>query len=363
MPSMPPDQATVDRPCVPRGARLPASLFGLPVLAALLWMPEAVWAATPDGTAGGGAEIPAPSLLDQLLAIIVPLAGVVAVLVIAIGLALVIARSGGPVVARQPIAGSSPTDADRPPRREVGLIFIGIGAALIGALVGREIARENTVYALFGGAITTFLLVVTIGGLVLVGLIALAVRRGDMTFPISAMLVAAGTLAAGAVGGTVSASATGGTYIAPVILEAPGRMTLAMPGPVQFVAGTEASARCASTPDGRTVADVVGLDLGELGPGTLRGTISLPGQASGEASASFFIDAGDLPDGSSQPSWSGPVRMSELGLDGRSGKLTFSNLGRDPDAALKPGSSAPPASSGTFPDALSGTITWACQPW
>jgi hypothetical protein len=363
MPSLPPDQATVDRHRVPGVDRLPARLFGLPVVAALLWVPEAVWAATPDGTAGGGAEIPAPSLLEQLLAIIVPIAGIVGILVIVIRLALVIARLGRPAAVRQPVAGSSPTGADRPPRREVVLIFIGIGAALVGGLVGREIARENSVYALFGGAIPTFFLVVTIGALVLIGLLALAVRHGDLSFPISTMLVAAGTLAAGAVGGNVTARATGGTSIAPVVLEAPGTMTLVMPGGVQFVAGTDASARCASTPDGRTVADVVGRDLGELGPGTLRGTISLPGQVSDEASASFFIDAGDLPDGSSQPSWSGPARISDLGLAGTSGKLTFSILGRDPDPALKPGSSAPPASAGAFPDALSGTITWACQPW
>jgi hypothetical protein len=140
-------------------------------------------------------------------------------------------------------------------------------------------------------------------------------------------------------------------------------MTLAMPGGVRFVAGTDAAARCTSTPDGRTVADVVGLDLGELGPGTLRGTVSLPGQVSDQASASFFIDAGDLPDGSSQPSWSGAARVSDLGLDGMSGKLTFSGLGRDPDPALKPGSSAPAASAGALPEVLSGTITWACQPW
>jgi len=348
---------------MPGGARLRARLFGLPVLGALLWLPQTVWAATPDGTAGGGAEIPAPSVPDQLLSIIVPIAGTVGILVIAIRLGLVIARLGRPATVRQPVAGSSPTDADRPPRRAVVLIFIGIGAALVGGLVGREIARENSVYALLGGAIATFFLVVTIGVLVLIGFIALAVRRGDLSVPISAMLVVAGTLAAGAVGGDVTARATGGTYVAPVVLETPGTMTLAMPGDLQFVAGTDASARCASTPDGRTVADVVGLDLGKLGPGTLRGTIRLPDQGSDDASASFFIDAGDLPDGSSQPSWSGPARMSDLRLTGMSGKLTFSSLGRDPDPALKPGSSAPPASAGTFPDALSGTITWACQPW
>ncbi len=106
---------------------------------------------------------------DQLLSIIVPIAGTVGILVIAIRLGLVIARLGRPATVRQPVAGSSPTDADRPPRRAVVLIFIGIGAALVGGLVGREIARENSVYALLGGAIATFFLVVTIGALVLIG--------------------------------------------------------------------------------------------------------------------------------------------------------------------------------------------------
>lgn len=262
----------------------------------------------------------------------------------------------------QPAAGPPPTAARGLSRSKVALIFIGIGATLVGGLVGREIARENSVYSMFGGMIPTLFLLAAVGALGLIGLIALAARRGHPTFPISAMLIAAGTLAAGAVGGNVTARATGGTYVAPVVLEASGTMTLAMPD-AQFVVRLSASARCESTPDGQTVADVFGPDLGELGPGTLRGSITLAGHGSDPASAAFFIDGGDLPDGSSQPFWSGPVRVSDLGLAGTSGVITFSGLGRDPDPALKPGSSAPPVSAGAFPDALSGTVTWACQPW
>lgn len=329
---------------------------------ASFWVPDAVSAATPDGTAGGGADIPVASLLDQVLAIILPVAGIAAIVAIVIAIALVIARHD-PAVVRQPVAPSSTPRAEPPSRRRLALVILGIGAAVVGGFVGREIARENSVYALFGGAIPTFFLIVTIGAFVLVALIALAIRRGDLSFPIAGMLVAAGMLAAGAVLGDVTARTTGGTYLAPVVLEATGTMTLAMPGGAPFVPGTAISARCESTPGGSTVAEVVGLDLGELGLGTLQGTITLPDQVSDEANVSFFIDAGDLRDGSSPPSWSGLARASELGPAGASGTLTFSGLGRDPEPALKPGMSAPTASPGAFPDALSGTVTWACQPW
>jgi hypothetical protein len=361
MPSMPPDQATVDRRPVPGGARLPARLFGLPVLAALLWLPEAVWAEPRDGTAGGGAEIPAQSLLDQLLTVIIPLAGVAGILVVAIRIAIVIARLGPPAV-RQPVAGPPPTAAHPPARRKGVLMVIGIGATLVGGLVGREIARENSVYSMFGGMIPTLFFLVTIGALIVIGLIALAARHGHPTFPISAMLIAAGTLAAGAVGGNVTARATGGTYIAPVVLEAPGTLTLAMPGVVGFIAATDVSARCQSNPDERDVADVVGLVLGELEHGTLRGSISPTGEASDEARVSLFIDGGDLPDGSSQPFWSGRARVIDRDPSGSSGKLTFSSLAYE-DAAAKPGPTAPMASGAVFPATVSGTITWACQPW
>ena len=330
--------------------------------AAALWLPGAASAATPDGTAGGGAEISAESLLDQVLTFILPIAGIAGILVIVIVIARVIARLD-PAVVRQPVGTSAPSGAERPSRRRPALLLIGIGAAILGGLVGREIARENSVYALFGGAIPTFFLIVTIGALALVAVIALAIRRGNLSLPISGMLVAAGMLATGAVVGDVTARTTGGTYVAPVVLEAPGTMTIAMPGDAPFVPRTDASARCESTPGGSTVADVIGRDLGELGPGTLHGSIGFGVDGADQPAVSFFIDGADLPDGTSLISWTGRAQVIELGPSGTSGKLTFTGVGRDPDSALKPGSSAPPASADAFPDALSGSIVWSCQSW
>ena len=330
--------------------------------ATAFWLPVAVSAATPVGTAGGGAEIPTATVLDQVLGIIVPIGGIAGILAILIVVARVIARLD-PAVVRQPVGTSPPSGAERPSRRRPALLMIGIGAAIVGGFVGREIARENSVYALFGGLIPTFFLVVTIGALVLVALIALAIRRGNLSLPISGMLVAAGMLAACAVVGDVTARATGGTYVAPVVLETTGTMTLAMPGGAPFVPGTATTARCESTPGGSTVADVVGRDLGELGPGTLHGSIGFGVDGADQPAVSFFIDGADLPDGTSLISWTGRAQAIELGPSGTSGKLTFTGVDRDPDSALKPGSSAPQASADPFPGTLSGTIVWSCQSW
>jgi len=135
-------------------------------------------------------------------------------------------------------------------------------------------------------------------------------------------------------------------------------------GAIPFVARDGGRADCSSGPDSQAVARITALDLGELGSGTLRATIGVPGQAADGATAELFIDGGDLPEGSMQPFWSGPVQLAELGGEGASGKLTFTSLGLS-NAAEKPeqGSSGPTSAAPGWPATISGSLSWTCQPW
>lgn len=151
----------------------------------------------------------------------------------------------------------------------------------------------------------------------------------------------------------------------PLVLDATGSTHIEMPrGALPFVARDGGRAACRSGPDSLKVADVTALELGELGSGTLRAMLGLPLETSDKASAELFIDGGDLPEGSYQPFWTGPVRITESHDDGASGTMTFHNLTLEPDpGAMKSGSTGAPADAGGWPATLSGTLSWTCQPW
>jgi hypothetical protein len=151
----------------------------------------------------------------------------------------------------------------------------------------------------------------------------------------------------------------------PVVLAATGTTRMQMPaGPLSFVAKNDGAADCRSGPDSRAVAGVTALELGELGSGTLRAMVGLPGPEDAGASAQFFIDGGDLPEGSYQPFWSGPVKVTTSKDVGASGTLTFSALPLEPDPGqVKAGETGPPADSGGWPATLTGTLSWTCGPW
>lgn len=151
----------------------------------------------------------------------------------------------------------------------------------------------------------------------------------------------------------------------PVVLEATGVTHVQMPpGPLPFVAKVGGAAQCRSRPDSRVVAAVTALELGELGTGTLRAMVALPGPEVAGASAELFIDGGDLPDGTYQPFWSGPVKVTTSHGDGATGTLTFNALPLEPDPGqMKAGESGPPADTGGWPATLSGTLSWTCGPW
>lgn len=245
------------------------------------------------------------------------------------------------------------------------------GACVIGILVGRSIAYAKSVSD-FGGAleaaVLSFLLIAAVVVLVLVALIATKLRHGHMSQPIATILAAAGLLAIGALGGHTTAAAFGGLYRQPIVLQATGQTTIDLQaGDVPFAARVAGEATCDSVPDGQAVASITALALGELGSGTLRAHLSLAAEGSDSvgATAEFWIDGGDLAEGSAQPSWNGPVRVTEIGPEGTTGKLIFTNLeGFSNDPALKgPESPAATSGAGEWPSTISGVMGWTCEAW
>lgn len=250
-------------------------------------------------------------------------------------------------------------------------VAFAAGACVIGLLVGRSIAYSKSVGGMggaFEAALLSFFLIVAVIVLALVGLIGMTLRHGNMSQPIATILVAAGLLATGALGGHTSAAAFGGLYREPVVLEAAGTTMIDLQGgDIPFTASTAGEASCASVPDGRAVASITALELGELGSGSLRATIHLADEAPDGASMEFWIDGGDLAEGSAQPTWNGPVRVTQIGPDGATGKLIFTNLeGISSDPALK-GPESPAAGPGApgarWPATISGVMGWACEAW
>jgi len=256
----------------------------------------------------------------------------------------------------------SPASPDAPPRRQtsastVVFAIVAVGAAVAGIFVGREIALEQSRGLFLAGAVPMFLLAVVVVGLGLVGLVSLGVRRGRLNVAIGTLFATAGLLAGGAVVGWASAGATGGTEPVPVVLQAAGTATLTMAvDPGAFAARDGGAATCESEQDGRGVAIVTALDLGQLGPGTLRARVSPSADGPDGGRVELWIDGADLPEGASQPFWLGSAEVTRS--DG-AGQATFIDVGREGDPALVPGSGA----ADGWPASLSGTLSWSCQPW
>jgi len=260
----------------------------------------------------------------------------------------------------------SPASRDAPPRRRssastVVVAIVAIGAVVAGIFVGREIALEQSRGLFLAGAVPMFLLAIVVVGLCLVGLVSLGVRRGRLNVAIGTVFATAGLLAGGSVAGWASAGATSGTEPVPVVLRAAGTATLTMAAdPGAFAARDGGAATCESEQDGRGVAIVTALDLGELGSGTMRARVSPSADGPDAGRVELWIDGGDLPEGASQPFWLGSAEITRS--DG-AGQATFIDVGREGDPAPEPGSDAKDISADGWPASLSGTLSWSCQPW
>lgn len=149
----------------------------------------------------------------------------------------------------------------------------------------------------------------------------------------------------------------------PVVLDASGTTTATVTaaGGIPFRATDGGSARCQSHPDSQAAESITGLDLGELGPGTLRVMIGLPLLA-GPASVELFIDGGDLPEGSFQPFWSGSGPVTSRAPGATSGSVMVREATLEADAGSKPGISPLPGVA-DWPVSLKATIEWSCGAW
>ena len=232
-------------------------------------------------------------------------------------------------------------------------------AFFAGIVVGRSLAYETSRGGL-GGIIgaglwvygTLFVLVVLFAGMA----IRARIRRRPIGSALRPLAMASLVLAGGAIVGNVTAGLTGGLYRPEQILESSGTISLRLEGAADYVAAGESGATCTSVPDGLDVASVTGLELGTLGGRRLRGSVSLPFGYETDARAELWIDAADLPDGATQPAWSGVIAVSNRPGEDRPGLATFGPLALAHEPKLPPYGEA-------FPEALSGGFEWSCAPF
>lgn len=335
---------------------------GLSGSAAVLAWPGMALAATPEGTTGGSGIVPGPDPMGAVLEILVW------VVLIAVSVAILVALGYGVAHIGARRTATEAAGAEQPASRagRTTIVLIAAVAAIIGVLVGREIAHAQSVGGfggIIGAAILTGCVIAAVIALVFVGLIATKFRHGHVSSAIASILAAAALLTVGTIGGGAAASAFGGLYHEPVILEARGTTTIAMrSGGDAFVARDGGVAWCHSTPDGRAVGSLTALELGELGPGTLRADLDFWGPRPDQARGTFFIDGADIPDGASQPSWNATIVITGTAPDGASGSLTFDARAQAGDGKDPGGSVGAPATA-AWPATIAGTISWACGSW
>jgi len=168
--------------------------------------------------------------------------------------------------------------------RGVSLLVL-IAAIGVGIYLGRAIAYYGSLGDLGGilaVGVLRFVLIAPLIGLGVVGLIATKLRHGKPNLAIWTILAAGGLLAVGAIGGSVTAAATGGLYQAPLVFSATGETrTELTAGTTPFVGQEAGRADCRSVDNGSAVAMVNVLEVGRLGAGTLRATLSRAGHRVG----------------------------------------------------------------------------------
>ena len=232
---------------------------------------------------------------------------------------------------------------------------------------GRTLAYEQSLGGLTGitgAALLSFGIGLAVVALVVLGLVASMRGAGPKTSVVMPWFASAGVLVIGALVGNLSAPLLGGTYREPVVLTAAAGVSLQLdPVSMSFVSQDQGQAECRSQPDGRTMVSLSALDLGRLGPGTVRAGLTLPDGSNPAPAIEIFIDGGSLPDGAAPVSWSGTASVANLGADQRSGQLTFLDLRL---ATLSGKPAADPSATGAvigWPLSLSGGLRWTCGPW
>jgi len=245
--------------------------------------------------------------------------------------------------------------------RRLGPWLVLVAALAGGLLAGREIASEQSRYFL-GGIFILFFLAVVIVVLAGGAVVGVFLHRGRVNTATKSLVGAVGLLVVGAIAGHLTAGMTGAIDRPPVVLESAGTSTIDLTGAVQSFAPHDNGATvCRSVPDGRTVGDVYGSNLGALGSATLRGTLSASSEVGSGGSLELWIDGGDLTNGADQPFWSGPATI-QASPDGFMGVATFSRLARESGPA-KGGATGTSTPTDGWPATMSGQLSWTCAAW
>jgi len=230
------------------------------------------------------------------------------------------------------------------------LVPLGLGLA-IGFDTGYRTSVPGNEFGAVGGVIEGGALVIVLGTIGLVALVLRSGRLARLAF-LSAIFVPVGIF-----GGFSLAGPLGLAYRAPLVLQSAGPATFALDAVAGFTANRSATTTCSSIGDSTATETVTGLDLGKLGSGTLRGSLTLsPSPATGHME--LFIDGGDIADGGVQPFWEGDASLADLGTGGLSGTATFRDLIYADPGVQKGG---PASSGGNWPATLSGTLHWDCH--
>lgn len=234
-----------------------------------------------------------------------------------------------------------------------GVVGIGLGIAAGDALS----SRHGGGFAVMGALLIGYLVGGVVIGLVSIGLVALRFRHGHASGAIKTVFAAAGFLAMGAIGGAATARIAESLYVPPRELMADAWTAAELDATsIPFVPLERGLAECRSMPDSRVVESITGFDLGELGPGTIRGTVSLDQNDPGTAHIELLVDGADLGEGAFQPFWIGQAEIVERTSDGSIGRILFENLLLQTNPDL-------PAPKIAWDAALSGRIDWRCQAW
>jgi hypothetical protein len=241
------------------------------------------------------------------------------------------------------------------PRRQA--VFLA-GASIVlavGVFLGYLLAYTASQGGLSGGLGAMFLglaMAAIIGLTMALGVVATAFRRSRRIG--TGALAVAGILVAGVLAGSALTPALDLEYRVPVTLEAHGTASARLDGGVAFTAIEPGYATCWSEPGSDTMTRME-FDLGRLGPGLLRGSVSMSEAGATEAWVELRADAADDADGAYQPEWLGTGAVTKLSGQGASGLVSFQELRRHAETG-SPGD----VPIHTWPSTLSGSLSWAC---
>jgi hypothetical protein len=211
---------------------------------------------------------------------------------------------------------------------------LGFWNPLVGAGVGATVVAGPTYLGLF--------FLVLVAALILVGLPSLVVLR---TRALTAPLVLLCTcLAVGMVAGNVLAASTGSTWAAPY-WRADAEVSLRFEGQAGYAESLVQWTSCVAPGPSAEVARISG-EIGSLGGRRLTLFVYFTDEGGSTPAARVeFRAVGYGEVGTDRVTWTGPGQV--LAHERTGGRIAFVNLGAS-------------SSAGSWPDTLSGEITWSC---